>query len=107
MNKIILSVIATLLTACGTVQIGQDFDVKSFETVAVVGKTTKSQVRKLMGNPKNTGVAMQADGQRYDEWVYISGSGQLPALKDASFKILEVRFDQSGVLKSYNWSSSK
>ncbi len=40
---------ALLLAACGTAQIGRDFDVKSFESRVERGVTTKEQVRDVAG----------------------------------------------------------
>ena len=96
-----------LLSGCGTVQIGRDFDLTAFESIAAVGKTSKAQVMDLLGSPKSTGIMQETSGKRYDEWVYISGAGEMPGMKDTKFKILQIRFDQAGILRSYNWSSSK
>ena len=95
------------LSGCGTVQIGRDFDVTAFESTATVGKTSKAQVQRLLGSPKSTGVMLEKSGERFDEWVYFFGTGKMPGMKDVDIKILQIRFDKAGVLRSYNWSSSK
>ena len=45
-----------LLTGCGSIEIGRDFDVIAFENMAKVGKTTKAQVREVVGAPKSSGI---------------------------------------------------
>lgn len=95
---------AMLLAACGTAQIGRDFDIKSFESRVERGVTTKEQVRGWLGAPNNTGVAVNEAGERSDEWTYFSGRGSLPQMSDTSFKYLQVRFDAGGKVRSYSWS---
>ena len=115
MNKLfvkkntVLPVVLLLLvmTGCSTVQFGRDFDVVAFESVAKVGETTKAQVQNLLGSPKSTGVAIEAGGEQLVEWGYFFGTGKLPGLKDAKLKSLQIRFDQAGKVRSYNWSDSK
>ncbi|MDH5573551.1 MAG: hypothetical protein OEY89_17435 [Gammaproteobacteria bacterium] len=96
-----------VLSGCSTVQIGRDFDVKAFEEIAGMADMSKAQVRDLLGAPKSTGVAVEKDGSRLVEWVYFYGSGQLPSMSDTNFKMLEIRFNQAGMMQSYNWSSSQ
>ena len=98
--------VVLLLTGCGSIQIGHDFDVKAFENMAKVGETSKAQVRKVLGAPKSSGVAINRDGERLVEWVYFYATGKMHAMEGAGLKILQVRFDQSGKLRSYNWSNS-
>lgn len=95
-----------LLTGCGSIQIGRDFDVKAFESMAKVGETTKAQVRKVLGAPKSSGVSIDRDGERLMEWVYFYATGKVSAMNDAGLKILQIRFQQNGKLRSYNWSNS-
>ena len=95
-----------LLTGCGSIQIGRDFNVKAFENMAKVGETTKTQVRKVLGAPKSIGVSINRDGERLVEWVYFYATGKVSAIEGAGLKILQVRFDKSGKLRSYNWSNS-
>lgn len=102
-----LAMLATLLIAgCSTIQIGRDFDVTAFEANAVIGKTTKAQVIQILGSPASKGIKREKDGERFDEWVYFSGSGKMPAMKDTRIKILQMHFDKNDVLQSYNWSAS-
>lgn len=95
-----------LLTGCGSIQIGRDFDVKAFENLAKVGETTKAQVREVLGAPKSSGISINRDGERLVEWVYFYATGKVSAMNDAGLKILQVRFQQNGKLRSYNWSNS-
>jgi hypothetical protein len=95
---------AALLAACGTAQIGRDFDIKSFESRVERGATTQAQVRDWLGAPSNTGVAVSEAGERSDEWTYFFGRGSLPQMSDTSFKYLQVRFDGAGKVRSYSWS---
>lgn len=94
------------LTGCGSIQIGRDFDVKAFENMAKVGETSKTQVQKVLGAPKSSGISINRDGERLVEWVYFYATGKMSTMDDAGLKILQVRFDQGGRLSSYNWSNS-
>ena len=94
------------LSGCGSIQIGRDFDVKAFENMAKVGETSKSQVRKALGAPKTTGVSIERNGERLVEWVYFYATGEVSKIDDAGLKILQIRFQQNGKLRSYNCSNS-
>jgi len=93
-----------VLAACGSVQVGRDFDVAAFETKVNRGETTQAQVRAWLGVPANSGIAVGASGVRNEEWTYYSGRGSLPGMTDTKFKILQVRFDGQGKVVSYSWS---
>ena len=93
-----------LLTACGTVQVGRDFDIGTFESKVQRGATTQAQVRAWLGSATNTGVAVDAQGERNEEWTYYFAQGRLPGMADAKFKMLQVRFDLQGKVLSYSWS---
>jgi outer membrane protein assembly factor BamE (lipoprotein component of BamABCDE complex) len=95
------------LISCGAVQVGQDFKLQTFSSQAELGKTNKAQVLKWLGKPMSTGISQKADGERLDEWDYFYGTGQLPGMKDTKLKILQIRFDKNGLLRSYNWTGSK
>ena len=95
------------LISCSAVQIGQDFKLQTFTSHAELGKTNKAQVRKWLGKPMSTGISQKANGERLDEWDYYYGTGQLPSMKDTKLKILQIRFNNKGVLRSYNWTGSK
>ena len=98
--------IALILTGCGSIQIGRDFNVTSFENMAKVGETSKAQVREVLGPPKSLGLSINRDGERLEEWVYFYATGKVSAMEDAGLKILQIRFQQNGKLRSYNWSNS-
>lgn len=106
-KSMLLSVLVLLLSACGTVQIGRDFDVKAFEEIVGMADMSKAQVQDLLGAPKGTGVAVDKDGTRLDEWLYFYGTGQLPSMSDTTIKTLQIRFKKNGMVQSYNWSYSK
>lgn len=95
------------LISCSTVQIGQDFKLHAFSSNAELGTTTKDQVLKWLGKPMSKGISQKEDGERLDEWNYFYGTGQLPSMKDAKLKTLQVRFDNKGLLRSYNWSGNE
>ena len=95
-----------LLTGCSSLQVGRNFDVKAFESRAEVGKTSKAQVRVILGSPKSTGVSINKEGERSLEWIYFYATGKITGMNDAHLKILQIRFDQNEVVKSYNWSNS-
>ena len=93
-----------LLTACGTVHVGRDFDISNFESKVQRGATTQAQVRAWLGSATNTGIAVDAQGERNEEWTYYFAHGRLPGMADAKFKMLQVRFDAQGKVLSYSWS---
>lgn len=95
-----------LLTGCGSFQIGRDFDVKAFENMAKVGETSKTQVLEVLGPPKSYGISISKDEERLVEWVYFYATGKMSAMEGAGLKVLQIRFEQSGKLRSYNWSKS-
>ena len=95
------------LTACSTIQVGSDFDLRAFESNAQAGETKKEQVRNWLGEPKSTGISQESNGERLEEWGYFYGAGKLPNMTDAKLKTLQIRFDKKGILRSYNWADSK
>jgi len=97
----------TTLISCSTIHIGQDFEIQAFAVNAQLGKTKKEQVLKWLGKPISTGISQKADNERLEEWVYYYGTGQMPNMKDTKFKMLQIRFDKKGVLRSYNWTGEK
>lgn len=95
------------LTGCSSIQVGRDFDVQLFSSMVKAGVTTKTQVHGWLGTPNSTGVSLDKAGKQSEEWMYFYGTGALSKMESAKLKILQVRFDQSGVINSYNWSNSK
>ncbi|HEU0282157.1 MAG TPA: hypothetical protein VFQ99_00050 [Gallionella sp.] len=55
-SRIAIVLLISMLAACGTVQVGQDFDVHAFETKIERGISTQNQVRAWLGAPAGTGV---------------------------------------------------
>ncbi len=100
-----VATLAFLLAACASVQLGRDFDLQVFTNRVQQGQTTRDEVRDWLGDPKGTGVSVDAGGRRYEQWTYLYGSGRLHAMKDARFKILQIKFDQQGLLRSYEFTA--
>lgn len=96
---------ALVLSACASIQLGRDFDLRVFETRVQHGVTTRAQVRDWLGEPKSTGVSVDTNGRRFEEWTYLYGQGRLHAMKNASFKILQIKFDQEGLVQGYEFSA--
>ena len=101
-----ISIITFLLAACGTAQVGRDFDVHSVEMKIERGITTQSQVRAWFGAPTSTGINVDTGGERFDEWTYYFASGKLPGMSNAKLKMLQVKFDKQRTVRGYNWSAS-
>lgn len=95
------------LASCSTIQIGRDFDVRVFESKVQRGMTTQAQVRGWLGAPNSTGIAVDTNGERFDEWIYYYGVGQLPNSADARLKMLQIKFNQKGFVQGYNWSDER
>jgi len=103
-RTMIAGIALAALAGCGSVQIGSGFDLRAFESRVQHGVTTQVQVRAWLGAPKSTGVAMEANGERFEEWTYYYGQGQLSDMGNAEFKMLQVKFDRNGVVRAYSWS---
>jgi len=101
-----VSLTVFLLAACGTVQVGRDFDVRAFETKIERGVSTQGQIRAWLGAPTGTGVNVDTGGERFDEWTYYFASGKLPDMSGANVKMLQIKFDKQGIVRGYNWSTS-
>jgi outer membrane protein assembly factor BamE (lipoprotein component of BamABCDE complex) len=100
-----------LLSACATppltIKLGRDFDVDTFASKIEHGVSTQEQVRGWLGEPASVGVGMAADGERFDEWTYYFASGVATDLSAAKVKMLQVKFDNTGVVRGYDWSASR
>ena len=101
-----VSLLAFMLTACCSVQVGRNFDTSTFETKVERGVTTQSQVRAWLGAPMSTGVNVDTGGERFDEWTYYFASGKLSGMSGAKVRTLQIKFDKQGVIRGYNWSAS-
>ncbi|SPE26100.1 conserved exported hypothetical protein [Burkholderiales bacterium] len=93
-----------LLSACSTVQVGRNFDLAAFEARVQRGVSTRNDVRGWLGAPTGIGVSLETNGDRFEQWTYYAGEGDLPNLSDAHLKLLQIKFDQQGVVRAYNWS---
>ena len=93
-----------LLAACGSVRLGQEFDPSVFEAKVQRGTTKQAEVRAWLGAPAGVGISVEISGERYEQWTYYYGEGHLPNLADARLKLLQIKFDQQGVVRSYTWS---
>lgn len=105
LRTIFISLIVLLLSACSTVQVGQNFDLRTFETKVERGVTTQNLVRTWLGAPTGTGINVDTSGERFEEWTYYYGSGRLPDIAGAKMKTLQIKFDKQGIVRGYNWSN--
>jgi len=96
--------LALVIGACSTVEVGRNFDVRMFGARVEQGRTTEAQVQDWLGPPSSTGVAVLANGERFSRWLYYYGEGRLPRMNGAHLKMLEIQFDQRGIVRAYNWS---
>ncbi len=102
--SVAIVVLSLSLIGCASVQVGHDFPLGSFATKVERGVTTQTQVRQWLGDPAGTGVEVEGDGKRFDLWTYYHGKGKLPRLGNAKLKMLQIKFDSNGVVRSYNWT---
>lgn len=104
----ILLAFSVSLAGCATTafHVGHDFDPGIFSANVVRGKTTQEEVRTWLGTPTSTGIRVDPDGTRYNEWTYYMADGELSELSSTRLKTLEIKFDQQGVVRGYAWSSS-
>jgi hypothetical protein len=96
-----------LVTACTTVKVGREFDLAAFDSKVQRGATTQSEVRGWLGAPNGTGVSVDTSGERYEEWNYYYGTVRIPGSADSRVKLLQIKFDQRGVVRGYNWSGER
>ena len=107
MHKATLAVtLAFLLSACGSLQVGGDFDLAAFQSQVRRGETTQAEVQRILGAPDGAGVSVETGGERYTQWTYYYGSGSLSGPSNARVKMLQIKFDSSGVVRAYNWTAN-
>jgi outer membrane protein assembly factor BamE (lipoprotein component of BamABCDE complex) len=99
--------LAVSLSACGTFQVGGNFDLAAFQSKVRRGETTQAEVQRMLGAPDGKGVSVETSGERYVQWTYYYGSGSLSGPSNARLKMLQVKFDQAGVVRAYNWSGEE
>ncbi len=95
-----------LVTACSSVTVGNNFDLKTFTSKIQRGTTSQAQIRGWLGAPTGMGQVVDVNGQVYEEWSYYFASGRLPNLPDLEVKILQIKFDKHGTVQGYNWSGA-
>jgi len=93
------------VAGCSTVEIGSAFDSSIFEKNVQRGSTTRTQVQAWLGAPTGKGVSVDTAGERFEEWTYYHGEGQLPRMSGANFRILQIKFDSNGIVRAYSWSA--
>lgn len=102
--RLAIAALPLFLSACATVEVGREFDLKAFDTRVKRGLTTQADVRAWLGEPAGVGTSVESTGERHVQWTYYHGEGRLPGLKAADFKMLQIKFDERGVVRAYNWS---
>lgn len=107
MGALRLLLLAVLtMPGCAAVEFGRQFDASRFDAAVQLGVTTQAQVRAWLGEPASTGIVVNEKGERATRWLYYFGKGKWPRLRQLEFRMLEVRFDERGLVQSYNWSAS-
>jgi hypothetical protein len=96
MRKAILCVVAAFAVGCMTV--GDDFAVGKVSHLQI-GKTTREEVREMLGQPWRTGLE---DGT--PTWTY--GHYKYNLIGASQTRDLVVRFDEKGVVRSYTFNST-
>lgn len=108
-SKLVVSLFFLLLlsTLWGcSVKFGHDFDPQGFQDWVKPGETTSSEVREKLGTPSSQGMVVEHDSTVLKRYIYYYGKGKLSNMKDAKFKMLEVRFDDNNRVYSFNWSAA-
>lgn len=95
--KMLITSLALLLIA-GCATVGQEFPSESVAFLRI-GETTQAQVRDEFGSPWRIGVE---NGQR--TWTY--GRYRYSAFSAAKTKDLVIRFDNSGLVRSYTFNTT-
>lgn len=100
MNKILvaLSVSLLLVAGCMTIKAGKDFDSSKITNIKN-GVTTKSDLQQWFGYPYMTGIDNGDESWNYNFTQGSTGGNILT-------KDMYIVFDDSGVVKSYTFSTS-
>jgi len=106
LRTIVSALCIVAIAGCASVKIGSAFDLQAFEKNVQRGVTTRDQVQAWLGAPPSRGVAVEPSGEQFEQWMYYYGEGKPPSLNEATWKSLQVKFDQSGIVRAYNWSSN-
>ena len=97
----------SMLAACGSLQVGQEFNLRTFQDRVERGVTTQNQVRGWLGAPAGVGVDVDTSGERYEQWTYYRASGSLSDASQAELKILQIKFDKHGIVRAYSWTNNE
>jgi outer membrane protein assembly factor BamE (lipoprotein component of BamABCDE complex) len=103
----LIAILVMPLLSCATIKIGQDFDLATYQAKVKRGETTKTQIREWLGAPKSAGIDVAPNDKQYDLWTYYFGEGKLYKMSTAKFKMLQIKFDDKGIVQGYNWSEGK
>ncbi|KPK12188.1 MAG: hypothetical protein AMJ68_03205 [Acidithiobacillales bacterium SG8_45] len=103
-STVLVPVTFLLLAGCSAIEVGNDFDMQAFENRVKQNVSTRVDVKNWLGKPGSTGTVVNSDGSRREKWVYFYGTGSVSGKTPATIKMLEVQFDDSGKVTSYNWS---
>ena len=104
--KLILPLLLAL-PACASIEVGREFDLAAFDARVQRGVTTRAEVQAWLGAPAALGASVEASGERHEQWTYYHGTGRMPGMRDARFRILQIKFDRQGVVRAYNWSGER
>ncbi len=91
--------LAIALAVAGCVSIGHEFPVVKADDLRI-GESTQAEIQAAFGNPMMTGVA---DGN--PSWTYARLRYSL--FGGAQAEVLEVEFDEKGVLVSYSLNTTR
>jgi len=91
------ALLVLLLAGCATV--GRDFPVDPVGQIKI-GTTTKTDIKKMFGNPWRTGIE---DGQT--TWTY--GYYKYRMIGESTTRDLVVRYDAGGQVTSYSFNTSE
>jgi len=102
----VLLVLAVCVVQGCAVKFGQDFNPQAFQDWVKPGQTTRAEVSEYLGAPSSKGMIVEHDGTKLKRYIYYYGKGKLSKMESAKFKMLEVRFDMSNLVHSFNWSAA-
>lgn len=102
---VILISLLAVSAGCATIKFGNEFDPAAFAEWVKRGETTQADVKARLGEPTSTGAVVENDGSYYTRWLYYYGKGKIHRLKNADFRVLEIRFNSESKVSSYNWSA--
>lgn len=98
--------VALTVSSCGGVQVqfGRDINLEAFKNQIQRGVTVRQDIELWLGTPQGVGLAIEADGTIFREWTYYYGNGNLSKTQNAHFKLLQIKFDDQGIVRAYRFS---